>query len=336
MLAAVGWVVGVVLVTASAAFTAINVGGALLEVVDSGSEYSRAVRDTDTISDPSGDAAYQRVQAAHRNGHQRQAVAIHGAAREVVKEVLIGRIDEKFQQSVKRLQPRSEGSPIGFSEVDLAGDVWDATHPADAPAAGGNAGSTGSAPGAAPPQGSAAQPGTIVFRGQVDDANLTSQFGGLIMTENLVELRAPRAGGHVQGTLVLEWKDFPIGEFLLGFAAAIADGLYPGLPTARTERDKLIASCMSDIRIDGTFEGDFEAGISKLLGTVTYRLNGLNKIRCNGPLPKEFLNEAATGTVNTTSTWTAVYDGVTNASGTIAATSPNAKDAIPFRLTVIP
>lgn len=332
MLVAVGWVVGIVVAAAGAAFATAEIGGALLEVIDSGSQQNQALRDADTIDNPSGDAAYQRIQEAHRNGHQRQAVAIYSATRSVVKEVVVGRLDEKFQESVSRIRPSGDGSPVGFGEVDLAGDVWDATHPdnpdGDAPATGtGSSGSPGSSgTGVEPPDAA----NTIVFRGQVDDTNLTRSFGGLIMSENSMELVVPKSGGRVEGKLEFAWQDFGVGAFLVGLASGIADGLYKDLPSTKSERDKFLATCKSNIRVDGTIEGDFEA--SKLLGTVTYKISVIDGITCAGPIPREFL-AANAGTLTTTTTFTGLYDGIRIVTGTIAATSASANDSAPFRLT---
>ena len=341
MLVAVGWVVGIVVAAAGAAFATAEFGGAMLEVIDSGSQQNQALRDADTISDPSGDAAYQRIQEAHRNGHQRQAVAIYSATRSVVKEVVVGRLDEKFQESVSRIRPSGDGSPVGFGEVDLAGDVWDATHP-DNPDGDASAGSSGPGTGSSGSSGSgsAGQPPaaatTIVFRGQVElgDPKLAADLSGLIMIENEVIIRAPKAGGRIEGTLVLEWRGFPIGEFVTGLASGIADGIFPGVPTNPTERETFLASCKSNIRIEGPFEGEFDAGISKLLGTITYRTDFLKDMTCNGPLPKEFKDAAAAQVLTTTTTWQALYDGVRNVSGAVAsADSKQPPDQFRFRLT---
>lgn|GEM_PF-5652180 len=332
MLAALGWLAGMAVAAAAAAFATAEIGGAMLEVIDSGSEYGRAVRDTDTIDNPSGDAAYQRIQEAHRNGHQRQAVAIHNATRSVVKEVLIGRFDEQLKPSIGRL--RGEDSPVGFGEVDLAADIWEATHPGEDTASGAAPGAaTGSPSGGTQGGGTQPDPDAIVFRGQVDDAAMTSTLNGLIMTENEVVLRAPKAGGHLEGTLVMQWDDFAVGEFMVALAEGIAGGLFgDSTPSERTEQEALLATCTSDVRISGEFEGDFDPGISKLLGTATFTTDFLYNMRCRGPLPDDLKQKLATTVSSTTTTWEAVYDGQGTVSGSMAARATTANKPLPFRL----
>jgi hypothetical protein len=172
----------------------------------------------------------------------------------------------------------------------------------------------------------------IVFRGQVEIGAAEGPTGNLIMTENEVVLRAPKDGGPLQGTMLLQWDDFAIGQFASGLAEGIAEGLFTtSSPAQRTEEEAILATCESDIRISGTFEGVFDAGISKLSGTVTYTTDFLSNMRCARPLTAGMKEKVAAARISTSATWEALYDGVRNASGKM---DPPA--SISFRLAVDP